>query len=55
MMADTDRTINIAFMNVRGQTGLDFAKQLQIENFLRTYKIDILNCQEINIIEIFNL
>ena len=51
MMADTDKTINIAFMNVRGQTGLDFAKQLQIENFLKTYKIDILNCQEINIIE----
>ena len=36
-------------MNVRGQTGLDIAKQLQIENFLKSYKIDVLHCQEINI------
>ena len=36
-------------MNIRGQTGLDIVKQLQIENFLKAYKIDILNCQEVNI------
>jgi exonuclease III len=36
-------------MNVCGQTGLDIAKQLQIENFLKSYKIDVLHCQEINI------
>ena len=38
-------------MNIRGQTGLDEAKQLQIEHFIKSYKIDILNCQEINILE----
>ena len=36
-------------MNVHGQSGMNIAKQVQIENFLRTYRIDILNCQEINI------
>ena len=50
-MMDTTSTITIAYMNVRGQTGLDIAKQLQIENFLKSFKIDILNCQEINILE----
>ena len=43
--------ITVAYMNIRGQTGLDLAKQVQIENFLKTYKVDILNCQEININE----
>ena len=38
-------------MNIRGQTGLDNSKQLQIEHFLRNYNIDILNCQEINIVQ----
>ena len=36
-------------MNIRGQTGLDEAKQLQIESFIKSNRIDILNCQEINI------
>ena len=44
-------TITVAFMNIRGQTGLDEAKQVQIENFVKSYKKDILNCQEINIKE----
>ena len=48
---DTPSTLTIAYMNVRGQTGLDIAKQLQIENFLKSFKIDIFNCQEINILE----
>ena len=48
-MASPNHTLKIAYMNVRGQTGLDNSKQVQIENFLKTYKIDILNCQEINI------
>ena len=43
--------IRIGFMNVRGQTGLDESKQFQIEQFIQIYKIDILNCQEINIEE----
>ena len=36
-------------MNIRGQTGLNVTKQVQIEQFLKTYNIDLLNCQEINI------
>ena len=36
-------------MNICGQSGLDESKQLQIENFIKTYKIDILQCQEIDI------
>ena len=36
-------------MNIRAQTGLDLAKQVQIERFISSYKIDILHCQEINI------
>ena len=43
--------IKIAYMNIHGQTGLDDCKQVQIENFIKSYKIDILNCQEINIDE----
>ena len=43
--------IRIGFMNVRGQTGLDEPKQFQIEQFIQIYKIDILNCQEINVDE----
>ena len=42
-------TIKVAYMNIHGQTGLDDAKQVQIEDFVKTYKIDVLNCQEINI------
>ena len=38
-------------MNIWGQTGLDLSKQVQIEHFLKFYKIDILNCQEINILK----
>ena len=51
MMANANTTLTIAYMNVRGQTGLDLVKQLQIENFIKSYKVDILNCQEINILE----
>ena len=39
----------IAYMNVRGQTGLDINKELQIEKFLKSFKIDILMCQETHI------
>ena len=47
----TQNSINVAYMNVRGQTGLEISKQVQIEHFLQLYNIDILNCQEINIRE----
>ena len=43
--------ITIAYMNIHGQSGLDDSKQVQIENFIKSYKVDILNCQEINIDE----
>ena len=43
--------LNIAFMNTRGQTGLDLTKQAQIESFLKFHRIDILNCQETNVSE----
>ena len=48
-MAATEDYITLAYINIRGQTGLDFAKQVQIEHFLKFYNVDILNCQEINI------
>ena len=47
----SDTILTIAYMKIRGQTGLDVSNQLQIENYLKTYKDDILNCQEINISE----
>ena len=37
-------------MNIIGQTGLNISKQVQIENFVKNYSIDILHCQEINIL-----
>ena len=38
-------------MNIRGQSGLQVSKQLQIEAFLRYNNCDILNLQEVNIDE----
>ena len=48
-MASTDEYLTIAYLNIWGQTGLNSSKQVQIEQFLKTYSIDILNLQEINI------
>ena len=50
-MAHSKSTITLAYMNVHGQTGLDETKQILIEKFIKSYKIDILQCQEINISE----
>ena len=41
--------LRIAFINIKGQTGLHIAKQIQIEDFVKQNKIDIVNLQEINI------
>ena len=41
--------IVVAYMNIRGQSGLNFSKQKQIEAFINVYKPDILNLQEVNI------
>ena len=47
MGAPTD-SIVLAYLNIHGQSGLTLTKQKQIEDFLRRYKIDVLNWQEIN-------
>ena len=49
-MAPTEK-LNIAFMNIRGQTGLTLTKQMQIEDYIRNNRIDILHLQESNIVE----
>ena len=50
-MTSSNNILNLAYINIRGQTGLEYSKQVQIEHFLKVYNIDILNCQEINILE----
>ena len=49
MASVNNNSINIAYMNIRGQTGLEYPKQVQIENFLKSYKVDVLHLQESNI------
>ena len=44
-----DVILTVAFINIRGQSGLTIRKQLQIESFIRYNKCDIINLQEINI------
>ena len=50
-MTSNHNVLNVAYINIQGQTGLEYAKQVQIEHFLQVYNIDILHCQEINILE----
>ena len=45
-MNPLDSSLIVAYLNCHGQTGLDLPKQLQIEEFLKSYKIDILHLQE---------
>ena len=47
-MAST-KILNIGYLNIRGQTGLPVAKQLQIEAFMKFNHCDILHLQEANI------
>ena len=47
----TSNILTIAYINVRGQTGLEHSKQVQIQHLLQVYNIDILNCQETNILD----
>ena len=42
-------SLKIAYLNCRGQTGFGESKQLQIENFLKLYDIDVINLQETHI------
>ena len=41
----------VAFINIRGQTGLTSSKQHQIESFLVRNNIDVLHLQEVHISE----
>ena len=50
-MTSSQNILTLAYINVRGQTGLEISKQVQIEHFLQVYNIDILNCQETNIVD----
>ena len=50
-MSMVNRTLAIGFMNIQRQTKLPLAKQLQIEDFVKQNKIDILHIQEIEICE----
>ena len=43
------KTINIAYLNTYGQSGMNLAKQAQLEHFLTFNKIDIHNSRETNI------
>ena len=45
-MNTNSRILTISYMNVHGQTKLPTVKQLQIEDFLKYNKIDILHLQE---------
>ena len=45
-MEPTDSIIVVAYLNCHGQTGLNLSKQLQIEDFMKCYEIDILHLQE---------
>ena len=50
-MTSEDRILTISFMNIHGQSKLPIAKQLQIQDFLKYNKIDILHMQECDISE----
>ena len=45
-MNTTENILNIAFLNCHGQSGFSQSKQLQIEDFVKCFKIDILHLQE---------
>ena len=51
MPSNKENILSVAFINIRGQTGLPSTKQLQIESFILKENIDILHLQEINICE----
>ena len=51
MNGTQEKSLNIGYINLRAQTGFGPAKQLQVEKFLKFYKIDILHLQEAQIKE----
>ena len=48
---ESSKILTQAYLNVHGQSGLNVAKQNQIQDFILRNQIDILHCQEINIEE----
>ena len=50
-MTSNHNVFNLFYINIRGQTGLEHSKQVQIKHFFQVYNIAILHCQEINILE----
>ena len=47
-MNSKSRVLNLAYMNIHGQSKLPTNKQLQIETFIKENRIDILHMQEID-------
>ena len=45
-MDPADNLLVVAYLNCHGQTGFNLSKQLQIEDFIKVYEIDILHLQE---------
>jgi hypothetical protein len=45
-MVPADNLLVVAYLNCHGQTGFNLSKQLQIEDFIKVYEIDILHLQE---------
>ena len=49
--ASSNTVFRVAYINIRGQTGLSESKQAQIESFVIRNKVDVLHLQEVNITE----
>ena len=50
-MDSRENSLNVAYLNCRGQSGFNPLKQLQVENFIQTYSVDVLHLQECHIEE----
>ena len=50
-MTSENKLLTISYMNIHGQTKLPTVKQVQIEDFIKYNKIDILHMQECEIDE----
>ena len=44
-----EKIFTVAFLNIRGQSGLPISKQLQIESFIKYNQCDIVHIQEAHI------
>ena len=45
----TSSDLKIAFINCVGQSKFNLAKQLEIQNFIKSHRLDILHLQEVKI------